>query len=94
VKTPAALAFALAGLQPNPGGTNASIVFTVVDPLPVTLEMFDVAGRRVLERRFEAPALGRQSVAIGGNAAVRPGVYQLRLTQDGRVLHARACVVE
>jgi hypothetical protein len=93
VSTPAALAFALAGLQPNPGGPEARIVFTVRDPSPVTMEIFDVSGRRVLERHFDAPEPGTHAVALG-DATVGPGVYLLRLTQGSRTLHARACVLE
>ena len=56
------------------------------------MEVFDLAGRRVLARELDASAAGPQELVIE-RGALRPGVFLLRLTQGSRVLTARAVVL-
>jgi len=84
-----ALVLALEGAFPNPARAGAAQVWlTLPDALPATLEVFDVAGRRVMRRDVGALGPGRHVVETG--AATRtPGLYFLRLTRAGRTLTSR-----
>jgi hypothetical protein len=55
--------------------------------------MFDLAGRLVRARSFEAPQPGRHTDDFGRAQGLRPGVYVLRLSQDRRTVSARGAVV-
>ena len=52
----------------------------------------DVAGRRVFRRDLNDFGAGRHTLAIDVARALRAGVYLIRLTHGGRVLHARGVV--
>jgi hypothetical protein len=70
---------ALSGVVPNPARGEATVQFDLARPEAVTLELFDLQGRRVLRildgRRLEA---GRHAVPVPRHAA-GPGVYFLRM---------------
>jgi hypothetical protein len=54
------------------------------------VDAFDVRGRRVASRSFNSPTPGIRLVDLGPAA---PGIYFLRLTQDGRSVRGRALVL-
>jgi len=59
---------------------------------PVRLEVFDIAGRRVVSRELSGLGAGRQRVDL--EERFSPGVYMLRLTQATETAVARAVVLE
>jgi hypothetical protein len=86
------LELALEGSVPNPTTGRARVWFTLPSREPATLEMMDVAGRRLVRREVGPLGPGRHSLDLGA-AATRPGLYFLRLSQGGRTLHARMAMV-
>ncbi len=72
------LVFALRAPSPSPAKNGAVLRFEVPEAVPVTLEMFDVAGRLVRSiangQRFEP---GRYGIAIR-KGAFPPGLYLVR----------------
>ena len=68
-----------AGPSPNPTASRAAVPFALAAPAEVSLDVFDVLGRRVWSGRLDAApgAGGRFVVPVAGWA---PGVYPTRLT--------------
>jgi hypothetical protein len=91
---PAAPTLALAQSAPNPARTTAVIHFVLPSPGPVTLEVFDVQGRRV------ATLLAREPYAAGGHdVLVRAeqwgsGAYFYRLEAAGQRTTRKMLVVK
>jgi hypothetical protein len=85
--------FTLAAARPNP--TSGDIVVELASPADaeITLELFDLAGRRVgavLHRRMPA---GRESFTVSLAAGLAPGVYLLRAGDGSTTTHTRLAVV-
>ncbi len=59
VRVPASLQFSLDGLAPNPALGDLTVAFTLPSSVAATLELFDVAGRRMFTRRLTGLASGR-----------------------------------
>lgn len=94
VSVPARAAFALHGARPNPLEAGEPVVaFALPASERATLELFDLAGRRVRALALDAPSPGEHAVRLAGDAPLTPGVYTLRLAQGTRVATARVCVV-
>ena len=92
-KPPGSVSLALGAVWPNPavrGVVHAS--FALSDGSPATLEVLDVAGRRVMSRAVGH--LGAGTHAITWNARSGPGVYWVRLTGAARTSVRRFVVVE
>lgn len=81
---------ALAGLQPNPGGRGASVVLSLPMRAPAKLEVIDLSGRRVFQRDVGELGSGTHRVRLPETLRLAPGVYVLRLSQDGQVVTTRA----
>ncbi len=84
---PDVTAFALLGNYPNPFNPLTNIRFVTARGGPVALTVYDLAGRRLIERSFEA-APGAQVVRWegrdGAGRALPSGVYLYRLqTPEG-----------
>jgi hypothetical protein len=91
---PAPAALALAQSAPNPARTTAIIHFTLPAAGPVTLEVFDVQGRRVatlLDRQLHAP--GSHDVLVRADQW-GSGAYFYRLEAAGRSATRKMIVVE
>jgi hypothetical protein len=89
---PGAVAFA--SLRPNPSRGRAAIAFTLPTAGAVSLEVLDIAGRRVRSRQLDGLAAGEHVVSLGaGEPALPPGVYLLRIGHDGKSSVSRFCVV-
>ena len=86
------LELALRGFQPNPTVGIPTVAFVLAEAAPASLEVFDVAGRRVASRAVGALGPGRHVIPLDTGARLTPGVYAIRLTQGERVLHARGVV--
>jgi hypothetical protein len=93
VDLPAAFHLALNGFRPNPALRSPVVAFTLADGSPATIEVLDLAGRRVLRRDLGGLGAGRHVLALDGGARLAPGAYLMRLRQAGRVLTARGVVV-
>jgi hypothetical protein len=59
----------------------------------VTLELIDLSGRRVAQRRIEATSPGAMTVEMAPESRLAPGLYFIRLTQGERSLLRRGTVV-
>ena len=93
VDVPARYELALAGLRPNPAtGGDLTIAFTLPDASQATLELLDVAGRRVESRAVGALGPGRHTVRLDEERSIAAGVYWVRLSHPGRVLTTRGVV--
>ena len=93
-RVPASSGWLLEAPRPNPqhSGQGANVAFALAAPARVTLDLIDLAGRRVASRDLGDMAAGRADVrwAVPGLAA---GRYELRLLADGRVVARRAWIV-
>jgi hypothetical protein len=87
------LALALNGAWPNPAtGGELAIRFTLPGASHATLALFDVAGRRVVQR--EVGSLGAGSHVLDlRSARLAPGLYLARLAQGGQLRSARVVVI-
>jgi len=61
---------------------------------PAALEVFDIAGRRLITEDLGSLGPGTHSVSIATSARLRAGVYLMRLTQEGGSVIARGVVIE
>ena len=82
---------ALERVQPNPVRAQFAVSFTLVDDSPAELELYDVNGRRVLERAVGLGA-GRHTVSLGAARDFGAGMYFLRLTNKGETLNQRVVI--
>lgn len=85
--------FAILGIWPNPVRSGAQVKFAVPAVGPVTLAIVDVQGRMAKEWRSDGEA-GERTTTFPGLNLLRPGLYWLRLEQDGRVTAARVAVLD
>ncbi len=83
---------ALRGLEPNPARRSARVSFSLPAPGPARLELLDLAGRRVRSLELRGGA-GVQQTELDGLAALRPGLYLVRLSQADRSATRKLVVV-
>ena len=87
-------AFGLSPAYPNPAtGGTLSVQFTLPDARAATLELFDLAGRRILARDVGLLGAGAHSVTLGAGRRLAPGVYLVRLAQGGRSATVRVAII-
>lgn len=84
-------AFALHGLRPNPTGGASAVAFTLDRAGDVRVHVLDIAGRRVLERRWTLLA-GERVMPLARAGELRPGVYLVRIEHADRRRSARVVV--
>ena len=87
----ASLALATAPPQPSRAGVLVSIA--IPDAAPARLELFDVLGRRLRSREVGELGAGDHVTSLAEPGALRPGIYLVRLTRDGRELWIRTAVL-
>lgn len=92
VVIPARPALALRVQGPQPVAGAARLELTLVSAAPARLEVMDVAGRRLASREVEGGP-GAVTLRLDAAAGLAPGLYWLRLTQDGRDARARLLVL-
>ena len=90
---PDAAQFTITGVRPNPTGQDLNISFYLPDGAPVTCEVLDLAGRRMLFRDLGAPGPGSHVLDLTAGHALPSGVYLIRLARSGAVSTARAVIV-
>ncbi|NOT33720.1 MAG: T9SS type A sorting domain-containing protein [Candidatus Eisenbacteria bacterium] len=91
VDVPARLELALAGFRPNPSLAIPVVAFTLPVADAARLEVFDVAGRRVVMREVGALGPGRHTLRLD-DARLSAGVYVVRLVTASRTLLTRGVV--
>src|SRR5688572_8562069 len=80
----------LAGARPNPARAGeATILFSLADDTPATLELYDVRGRRVAAPSLDGLGSGTHSIRIDGVVVLAPGVYIVRLIQGETVIERK-----
>jgi hypothetical protein len=94
IEVPAALAFGIHGVTPNPGGAPFTVRFALVGREPATVELVDVSGRRLASVAVSSPAPGPRTVSLGSAGALAKGVYFVRLSQGARRDVQRVVVLE
>jgi Galactose oxidase, central domain/Kelch motif len=87
------VAFALRRVSPNPAHANLTVSFDLPRPGAASIELIDLAGRRLSAQSFEALAAGshQRTIQIPGGAA--PGVYFVRVGFAGRTLSAKVALI-
>ena len=85
---------ALEGPRPNPARDGSLHVWlTLASREPATLDLIDIAGRRVARRDVGSLGPGPHVVTFTPSLAPRAGLYFLRLAQGGRMVHGRVVVI-
>ncbi len=84
---------ALEGARPNPAFDALRVWFTLTSKEPTTLDVIDLAGRRVLRREVGSLGPGTHSVTLADSPQLRPGIYFLGLKRGERVLGVRATLL-
>jgi hypothetical protein len=88
----------LAQNHPNPFSPGTRIAFSLPKALDVTMSIYNVQGRRVLNLLDERLDAGKYDIAWDGRDAsghpVAPGVYWYSLRADGRVLTRKMVLVK
>jgi hypothetical protein len=85
------LQLSLEGARPNPSPGTPQIWFTLPGEGPASLELLDVAGRRVANAQVGERGPGRHVQTLGEH--VRPGIYWVRLSRLGERRVARVVVI-
>ena len=95
VDDPAApLSLVLGGARPNPASGRALRVdFTLPSSEPARLELFDVAGRRMLAREVGSLGPGPHTVDLATGRRIPAGFYVIRFSGRGAVRTARVAVL-
>jgi hypothetical protein len=90
-----ALALSLDAVRPNPWhGRALTLSFSLATEEPATLEVLDIAGRRVAMEVVPARGLGRRTLTIEPARHPHPGVYLVSLRQGGVVRTRRFVVLD
>ncbi len=89
----AAPRFHLHGAQPNPVVGDLVVGFSLVSGEPARLELYDLAGRRVLAREVGTPGPGTHRFLLARGARLPAGLYTLVLSQGAARATARAVVL-
>ena len=85
---------ALSGAWPNPASQRLGVAFTLPSAASATLELLDVAGRRVVRREVGGMGPGAHVLDLSNAAAeLHSGVYTIRLTQAGRTRTGKVTIV-
>jgi len=78
------LKLALGRIFPNPAVATFALSFTLTGDGPASLDLIDVAGRRVAHRDLGVLGSGRHQATLERDAALPPGIYSVRLAEAGR----------
>ena len=89
----ARVVLAISALLPNPAGGHFAIEYSTAVIAPVTAEVFDIRGRRVLRRADLSAGPGSHRARIDLPQALDPGVYFIRIAQAGRIATSRIALV-
>ena len=85
---------AITAVRPNPTSEGgAEVSFALASSSAATLEVLDVAGRRVEAHDLARLGQGNHTLRIGARASLAPGHYWVRIRQDGRSVTRSATVI-
>jgi len=93
IDVPPDFGFALYGAVPNPAAGDLVVSFSVSLAKPVRIDVVDVAGRHVSGRVIDQPTPGRHLLRLD-RGALAPGVYMVRLVQEGQQRWSRVAIVQ
>ena len=89
---PIAEGFGLIGAAPNPATNGLDVTFSLAERGWATLEVLDVAGRRVHHRDL-GPGPGRQTIRLAREIFPSSGLFYIRLRQSGRIAATKVAVM-
>jgi hypothetical protein len=92
VQVPTGFALALQGFSPNPGSDPPQVSFALPTAGNATVEVLDVAGRRMAAETYAALSAGPHRVALRGTS-LAPGLYLVCLRFGDRTLVTRGAVI-
>jgi hypothetical protein len=85
---------ALLGATPNPAvGGRLVVQFVLAAAEPASLQVTDIAGRRLASREVGSMGPGRHEVDLSTDLHSRPGIYVISLTQGAKVMKSRVAVL-
>ena len=93
IDVPSADVFALEGLRPNPAVGALNVSFSLPMEGSATMELLDLAGRRVIDREVGQLGRGRHVLRLDASGHTAPGVYWVRLRQGAQQALTRAVVM-
>ena len=86
-------ALTLAGFGPNPALGVPTVHFSLAGDGPATLEVLDIAGRRLASREVGPLGAGRHAIRLDREPRLSPGIYLVRLRTAASTLITRAAVL-
>jgi hypothetical protein len=90
----AGLAFALSPVRPNPSrGGALTVDYSLPNASTASIELLDVAGRRIASHEVGALGAGHHVLSVGDGRHLAPGLYLVRLRQGASVRVSRAVVL-
>ena len=94
VSVPVSAEFALSRVYPSPAKSGFSVSFSLPNGNPATLDVIDLAGRRVISRQVGTMGAGRHTLSLESESGRLPiGIYGVRLTQGSHVASSKVTVV-
>lgn len=94
VQGPGGSKLALLGAYPNPMRRDLTVALSLPTGAAASLELLDLAGRRVASRAVGSLGAGTHRVSLISDRAVQPGLYLLRLTHSGQTRSLKVAVLE
>ncbi len=93
VDVPRAIELSLEGLRPNPAGGDLHVAFSLPAAGRTSVELVDLAGRRVRAHEASGLGAGRHVVRMDQGKRLEPGIYWVRLKHDERTLTVKGMVL-
>lgn len=84
----------LTGFLPNPARERIAVSFSLPASGPASIEIYDLAGRRLIRREVGWMGPGSHVFMLGSGFKPAPGVYGVRLVQGSYSVQTRAVVVK
>jgi len=84
--------FRLIAAAPNPATNGLDVTFSLTERGWATLEVLDVAGRRVHQRDL-GPGPGQQTIRLSRDIFPSSGLFYIRLHQSGRIVTTKVAVM-
>ena len=81
-------------VAPNPTSFDCIVSFNLPTNTPADLQLFDAGGRKVYSREVGTLGPGRQSINIGPELKLKPGLYFIRIAQSGQEVTSRIAIVK
>lgn len=89
------LTFTLEAVHPNPArGRSLTVAFSLASEVGASVDLFDVAGRRVASREVGSLGPGRHSIGLHAGTSCPSGMYFLRLQQGPQVVSTRVLLLK